>query len=101
MIVFTIIKMLNDMFYAWCNNQCNFIQLHSLQLASEWMWLDLVSACQKKLCIVWLVSQQFQSCHHGNVDQGIVLVDYCGKRDKVTWTLGACYVAMVLVFKHK
>ena len=77
------------------------MQLHSLQLASEWMWPDIVSACQKRSYIVWLLSQQCQTFHYDNVDQGIVLVDHRGKRDKVTWTLGACYVAMVRVFKHK
>ncbi len=101
MIAFTIIKMLKDMFYAWCNNQCNFMQLHSLQLASEWMWLDFMSACQKRLCIVWLLPLQCQKCHHDKLDQGIVLIDHYGKRDKVAQNIGAPYVAMVLVVKHK
>ena len=41
---------------------------HSLHLTSEWIWLDLLSACQKGVHIVWLpcnnVTSMVMFCHH-------------------------------------
>ena len=63
---------------------------HSLQLTSEWIWLDLLSACQKDVHIVWLpcnnVTNMVMFCHHDKVDQGIWLIDHCWKGNDVTWT---------------
>ena len=78
---------------------------HSLQLTSEWVWLDLLSACQKYVHIDWLpcnnVTNMVMFCHHDKVDQGIWLNDHCWKGNKVAWTLGPCFPVLVLVVKHK
>ena len=74
---------------------------HSLQLTSEWIWLDLLSACQKDVHIVWLpcnnVTNMVMFCHHDKVDQGIWLIDHCWKWNKVAWTLGTCFLYWCLL----
>ncbi len=70
---------------------------HSLQLTSEWIWLDLVSACQKEVHIVWLpcnnVTTVVMFCHQINwikASGSLIIVE------KETRSLGL----LVLVFLY-